>query len=76
MAGAATWARLLAVAAHLEALGEPAHARRAAAVARGLRAGLPPDRVPFARMLVEKAFPARAEEAGRPAGSRPRGCSG
>jgi hypothetical protein len=59
--------RLLAVAAHLEALGDPAHARQAGAVARGLRAGLPSARVPFARMLVEKAFPGRAApEAGAP----------
>ncbi|HEX8909363.1 MAG TPA: hypothetical protein VF805_09175, partial [Anaeromyxobacteraceae bacterium] len=33
-------------------------ARLAAAAARALRADVPPDRIPFARLLVEKAFPA------------------
>lgn len=52
-------ARLLAAAAHLEALGEPANARIAAAAARAIAAGVSASRIPFARLLVEKAFPAR-----------------
>ncbi len=51
-------ARLLATAAHLEALGDPASARIAGAVARALAAGVPASRIPFARLMVEKAFPA------------------
>ncbi len=65
--------RLLAVAAHLEALGDPAHARQAGAVARGLRAGLPSARVPFARMLVEKALPGRAAPEAAAPGEPPPG---
>jgi hypothetical protein len=53
-------ARLLAVADHLVALADPAHAAMAAAAARALRAGEPGAAIPFARMLVEKAFPGRA----------------
>jgi hypothetical protein len=50
-------ARLHAVAEHLEARGDVAHARSAAATARALLAGAPPHGIPFARLLVEKAFP-------------------
>jgi len=53
-------ARLLAVADHLVALADPAHAAMAAAAARALRAGEPGEAIPFARILVEKAFPGRA----------------
>lgn len=58
-------ARLFAVAAHLETLGDAASARAAAAAARALRAGVAADAIPFARLLVEKAFPA-APPAGSP----------
>jgi hypothetical protein len=54
-------ARLLAVAAHLQALRDAPHADMAAAAARALRGGEPPERIPFARLLVEKAFPGRHE---------------
>ena len=55
----ARWSsRLFAVADHLERAGDAVHARLAAAAARALRADVPPDRIPFARLLVEKAFPA------------------
>jgi hypothetical protein len=49
--------RLLAVAAHLRDLGDDAHARAAAATARALASGMPAAAIPFARMLVAKAFP-------------------
>jgi len=49
--------RLHVVARHLEDLGEPAHARAAAAAARALASGAPAGGIPFARLLVEKAFP-------------------
>ncbi|WP_243337415.1 hypothetical protein [Anaeromyxobacter soli] len=62
--------RLLAVAEHLEARGDVAHARSAAATARALVAGAPPHAVPFARLLVEKAFPL-APGPGEPAGAPP-----
>ena len=53
------WAsRLLQLAEHLERAGDSLHARQAAAAARALLAGQPPARVPFARLLFEKAFPA------------------
>ena len=69
-AGRARWAaRLLAVAEHLQRAGDTAHARLAAAAARALRAGAAPDRIPFARLLVEKAFPDLA--GGRPAAPPP-----
>ncbi len=61
-------ARLFATAAHLEALGEPAHARTAAAAARAVAAGVPARRIPFARLLVEKAFPAGPSAAAPGAG--------
>jgi hypothetical protein len=50
-------ARLFATASHLEGLGELEPARWAAAAARALLAGVPAGRIPFARLLVEKAFP-------------------
>jgi hypothetical protein len=54
----ARWSsRLFAVADHLERSGDAEHARLAAAAARALRAGTPADHIPFARLLVEKAFP-------------------
>jgi len=49
--------RLLAISAHLAERGDGPHARAAAAAARALAAGAPPRTVPFARLLVEKAFP-------------------
>jgi hypothetical protein len=53
------WAsRLLAAADHLAAADDPIHARLAAAAARALRGGVDATRIPFARLLVEKAFPA------------------
>ena len=64
--------RLFSVADRLDRDGDPAHARSAAAAARALRAGTPTAGIPFARLLVEKAFPpepsvpppARAPDAG------------
>ncbi len=50
-------ARLFTVAEHLRERGEPAHASSAAAAARALAAGAPASAIPFARLLVEKAFP-------------------
>jgi hypothetical protein len=49
--------RLLAVATHLAGRGDEPHARSAAAAGRALASGAPPRTVPFARLLVEKAFP-------------------
>jgi hypothetical protein len=49
--------RLHAVAEHLEERGDGAHARAAAAAARAIAAGSPAQAIPFARLLVEKAFP-------------------
>jgi alkylhydroperoxidase family enzyme len=51
--------RLLAVAVHLASSGDEPRARQAAAVARALAAGTPARDVPFARQMVEKAFPSR-----------------
>jgi hypothetical protein len=51
-------ARLFSVAEHLERSGDSAHAPLAAAAARALLAGTEAARIPFARLLVEKAFPA------------------
>jgi hypothetical protein len=57
----ARWAsRLFSVAAHLTDGGDEAHARQAAAAARALARGDDPSRIPFARLLVEKAFPSVA----------------
>ncbi len=49
-------ARLLAMADHLLERGDAAGARSAAATARAVAAGRPASSIPFARMLVEKAF--------------------
>ena len=49
--------RLFTVAEHLERTGDAAHARATAAAARALRTGRPPAAIPFARALVERAFP-------------------
>jgi len=59
-------ARLFATAAHLRDLGDPERAASAAAVARALLAAVPAADIPFARLLVEKAFPS-AVPAARPA---------
>jgi hypothetical protein len=60
--------RLFSIAAHLLDRGDGEHARTAAAAARAIAAGAPARDVPFARLLVEKAFPgAPPEGAGRPA---------
>ena len=50
-------ARLFTVAEHLRERGDPAHATAAAAAARAIAGGAPASTVPFARLLVEKAFP-------------------
>ncbi len=64
-------ARLFSLAAHLERHADPAGARSAAAAARALAAGAPPREIPFARLLVEKAFPARAPAAPTAGGADP-----
>ncbi len=62
-------ARLFAVAEHLRDRGDGERAHAAAAAARALAAGAPAAAVPFARRLVEKAFPAAPPgEAGPPPG--------
>jgi hypothetical protein len=54
----ALWAsRLLTLADHLVRSGNAAAARLAAASARALRGTVPVAQIPFARLLVEKAFP-------------------
>ncbi len=58
--------RLLAVSAHLEERGDAPRARAAAAAARALSAGAPAHGVPFARLLVEKAFPGVVATPGAP----------
>jgi hypothetical protein len=50
-------ARLFTVAEHLRERGDPAHAGAAAAAARAIAGGAPASTIPFARLLVEKAFP-------------------
>lgn len=58
------WAgRVFSVAAHLADSGDALHARLAAAAARALARGEDPARIPFARLLVEKAFPAAPADA-------------
>ncbi len=65
-------ARLFAVAEHLQERGDPAHARAAAAAARALAGGVPASAIPFARLLVEKAFPPSGPSApGSPAPAAP-----
>ena len=62
------WAsRLFAIADHLDRAGDATHTRLAAASARALRGGVPGARIPFARLLVEKAFPPSTEPAPAPA---------
>jgi hypothetical protein len=56
--------RLFAVAEHLRDTGEASRADAAAAAARALATGAPASSVPFARLLVEKAFPAVSPGAG------------
>ena len=51
--------RLLAVGVHLAGVGLADRAAQAAAAARALTAGVPGRDVPFAREMVEKAFPGR-----------------
>jgi len=58
--------RLFTVADHLERAGDPVHAQLAAATARALRDGVEATRIPFARLLVEKAFPPPAADAPSP----------
>jgi hypothetical protein len=62
-------ARLFAVAAHLTDAGDEVHSRLAAAAGRALSRGEDPARIPFARLLVEKAFPAAEPPAAEPAPS-------
>ncbi len=50
-------ARLLTAGVHLAGMGLPDRAAQAAAASRALAAGLPGRDVPFARAMVEKAFP-------------------
>jgi hypothetical protein len=59
-------ARLFALAEHLQERADPAHAQAAAAAARALAAGAPAASVPFARLLVEKAFPPQGPSSGEP----------
>jgi hypothetical protein len=49
--------RLFAVADHLDRSGDAASARAAAAAARAVAAGAPAHAIPFARRLVDRAFP-------------------
>ncbi len=68
------WARRLSwLADHLERGADPANAQRAAAAARALKGGTAIEQIPFARLLVEKAFPPRpvTAEAAPPAASPP-----
>jgi hypothetical protein len=62
--------RLFSVAEHLLARGEPAHAGAAAAAARAVAGETPASEIPFARLLVEKAFPPQPS-AGGPAAEPP-----
>lgn len=56
----ALWAgRLFVAADHLDRTGEPEPARLAAAAARALQGGVEAARIPFARLLLEKAFSPR-----------------
>ncbi|ACG72417.1 conserved hypothetical protein [Anaeromyxobacter sp. K] len=69
--------RLYSVAEHLDAAGDAANARAAAAAARALVAGRPAGEIPFARRLLEKAFPPAAPAAAGPdAGAPPPGEAG
>jgi hypothetical protein len=59
--------RLFSVAEHLRERGDAARAKAAAAAARALAGGAPAAAVPFARLLVEKAFPSVTGAPGAPA---------
>jgi hypothetical protein len=56
-------ARLFTVGVHLKSMGLEDRAAEAAAAARALAAGIPGRDVPFAREMVEKAFPNRGATA-------------
>ena len=64
-------ARLFAVAAHLQERADSAHARAAAAAAHALASGAPAAEIPFARLLVAKAFPPSGPSAPPPPASPP-----
>jgi hypothetical protein len=67
--------RLLAVGVHLRAMGLSDRAAQAAAAARAIARGVPGREIPFAREMVEKAFPSRggaSSPAARPVISAPR----
>jgi len=59
--------RLFSVAIHFHGMGLPDRAAQAAAAARALAAGAPGADVPFARRMVEKAFPAGGAASPAPA---------
>jgi hypothetical protein len=60
----ALWAgRLFTTADHLARTGDAVHAGLAAAAGRALRRGIEVSQLPFARLLVEKAFPSAPEMA-------------
>ncbi|MGC3997387.1 MAG: hypothetical protein QM767_07735 [Anaeromyxobacter sp.] len=59
--------RLFGVAEHLRLRGDAAHAGVAAATARALGEGAPARDLPFARLLVERAFPRQPSVPPRPA---------
>jgi hypothetical protein len=50
--------RLFSVALHFQGMGLPDRAAQAAATARALLSGVAGSGIPFARLMVEKAFPA------------------
>jgi hypothetical protein len=63
----AIWSRrLFTLAAHLAGAGDPVHARLAAAAARALRAEVDAALIPFARLLIEKAYPSLGGAAAEP----------
>jgi hypothetical protein len=59
-------ARLFTVGTHLKSMGLADQAAQAAAAARALASGIPGRDVPFAREMVEKAFPGRGTAAPSP----------
>jgi hypothetical protein len=64
----ALWAsRLFTLADHLDRSGDAPHAAQAAAAARALGSSAPAMRIPFARLLFEKAFPSASARPERPA---------
>ena len=56
-------ARLFTVGVHMKSMGLEDRAAEAAAAARALAAGIPGRDIPFARQMVEKAFPNRGAAA-------------